>query len=92
MQEDLASPIRAFLRDRCDIGDDKKVDKAKLYHAWVSYCRDNGHDRVSVASVFSRDLYGVKRGIKSVRDEKDGKHYYSGIDLISEFKAEPKPL
>ena len=91
MQEDLASPIRAFLRDRCDIGDDKNVDKAELYHAWVSYCRDNGHDRVSVASVFSRDLYSVKRGIKSVR-RKRRKHYYAGIDLISEFKAEPKPL
>jgi putative DNA primase/helicase len=90
LQEDLASPIKAFLRDRCVVGKDKTVEKAELYAAWVSYCHNNGHDRVTVANVFMRDLYGVQRSIKSVRDT--GK--VTGVELIStaqtQFEGDPE--
>ena len=42
--EDLASPIGAFLRERCDIGAAYSV-VSKLFGAWKTWCEAQGRDR-----------------------------------------------
>ena len=40
--EDLASPVGAFLRDRCRVGADLKVETDTLYKAYRQWCLDTG--------------------------------------------------
>lgn len=38
--EDLSSPISAFVRDRCLVGGDRRVEVAALWTAWKTWCED----------------------------------------------------
>jgi putative DNA primase/helicase len=40
--EDLASPVGAFVRDRCRVGPDLIVDKDDLWTAWKDWCSEEG--------------------------------------------------
>jgi putative DNA primase/helicase len=40
---DLASPVAAFVRERCETGFDKQVAVDALYDAFKTWCDDNGH-------------------------------------------------
>jgi len=52
---DLASPVSAFVRDRCDRGPDLSVTVDDLYAAWKSWAIDNGH-QPGAKSTFGRNL------------------------------------
>jgi putative DNA primase/helicase len=52
---DLASPVAAFVRDRCAIGPDQEVGVDALYAAYRSWAEDNGHIK-SAKHTFGRDL------------------------------------
>jgi putative DNA primase/helicase len=54
--EDLASPIGAFVRDRCLLDPQFSVRCGDLFDAWVAWCRDNGRDHPGTTQVFGRDL------------------------------------
>ena len=54
--EDLGSPIGAFLRERCDVAKGHRVSKERLFHAWNTWCDENGHDRPGTAQAFGRNL------------------------------------
>jgi putative DNA primase/helicase len=41
--QDLASPVAAFVRDRCERGPKLEVPVNELYTAWRSWTDDNGH-------------------------------------------------
>jgi putative DNA primase/helicase len=51
---DLASPISAFLRDRCVIEPQACVPAAALYEAWRSWCQEHGRDVVGDEAAFGR--------------------------------------
>ena len=40
---DLASPVRAFVRDCCVIGPDQAIPVDELWKAWREWAEDNGH-------------------------------------------------
>ncbi len=52
---DLASPVGAFVRERCEVGADKTVEIDKLYEAYKTWCEENEHPKPS-KQVFGRDL------------------------------------
>jgi putative DNA primase/helicase len=84
--QDLASPVSAFLRDRCtvDPGDEVPVDD--LYRAWGAWCEENGH-RKSNKQTFGRDLRAAVPHVRRARprvdradgDERDPR--YQGVAL-----------
>jgi putative DNA primase/helicase len=80
---DLASPVRAFVRERCILGADKTVAVDTLYTAFKNWTEANGHRNKS-KQLFGRDLRAVvsRLGIEQPRDEA-GLHYrrYVGIAL-----------
>jgi putative DNA primase/helicase len=81
---DLASPIGAFVRDRCQLGPDFRIAVDSLYGAFKGWCEDNGHSRRSKAT-FGRDLHAAYPRILKVRPREAGERHqeYWGIALRS---------
>jgi putative DNA primase/helicase len=43
LMRDLASPVAAFVRERCELGTDKEVSPELLYSTYKGWSDDNGH-------------------------------------------------
>jgi len=55
--EDLASPVAAFVRDRCTVGPNEPgVQKAMLYASYKAWCTVQGMAAPKANNVFARDL------------------------------------
>jgi putative DNA primase/helicase len=82
--EDLASPIGAFLRDRCVLGRGKSIEVEALYKIYVQWCLDNGHKARSVQT-FGTELRAARPEIKSERPRVGGERVrrYIGVDRAS---------
>jgi putative DNA primase/helicase len=92
---DLSSPIRAFIRDRCQTGSHCEVQRDLLYLDWQHWCSQNGRP-VTNAHVFGRDLHAAVPKLRCIQHwtetettDKEGNpikghvrvRYYQGITL-----------
>jgi putative DNA primase/helicase len=77
--EDLASPVRAFVRDWCETKKDARFGTLELYDAYSKWCETEGHKAKSNAW-FGRDLRAVVPQIK-VRGHSGVGRFYEGIGL-----------
>jgi putative DNA primase/helicase len=80
---DLASPVGAFVRERCEVGPTKEIGVDSLYAAYKTWAEDAGHTKLS-RNLFGRDLRAAVPAIHKQRqrdDEGDRTHVYVGIDL-----------
>jgi putative DNA primase/helicase len=84
--QDLASPVRAFIRDCCVTGADPEVSVDDLWKAWRGWAEDNGHGRGGTKQVFGRDLRAALPAVR-VRRPRSGEHdrerVYVGLGLAS---------
>jgi putative DNA primase/helicase len=64
--EDLASPVGAFVRDRCTLGPQHSIETQKLYQTYQQWCLDTGTKAANFAT-FGRDLRAVCPEIKVSR-------------------------
>jgi putative DNA primase/helicase len=92
--EDLASPIRAFLRDRCVVGAGHSVECDKLYEVWAAWCQQRHRGHPGTSASFGRGLHaalpGVTRG--QHREGQQGRPgYYKGVGLLTPPKPKPAP-
>lgn len=53
--EELSSPVRAFVRERCKIGPEFRETVGELFKSWKNWCEERGLDS-GAENVFSRDL------------------------------------
>ncbi|MGD1237284.1 DNA primase family protein [Mycobacterium seoulense] len=79
---DLASPVSAFVRDRCIRKPSEGVLRDTLYEAWKAWAEENGH-KPGAKATFGRDLRAV---VPELRDSQprtgDGRiRQYEGIGL-----------
>jgi putative DNA primase/helicase len=81
---DLASPVAAFVRERCEIGTDKEVEVDRLYDNYKDWCQESEHPKHS-KSVFGRDLRAAAPTLRKIRprDRTDRRQTYIGICLRS---------
>jgi putative DNA primase/helicase len=81
--EDLASPINAFLRDRCRIGSEETVAKSDLYAEYQDWCKDIGHKHVLDTASFGRDLHAAVPTLRTTHPRIDGEQirHYVGVGL-----------
>ncbi|WP_204801897.1 DNA primase family protein [Mycobacterium riyadhense] len=79
---DLASPVSAFVREKCVRGPAKQVERDTLYAAWKLWAEDNGHMPGSKSN-FARDLRAVVPELKDIRPRVNGVpvRYYAYIAL-----------
>jgi putative DNA primase/helicase len=90
--EDLASPVSAFLRDRCTIDAQATIDKDDLWGAWKEWSEDAGV-RKGTKDVLIRDLRAAYPQIQSSRPTIDGKRVYvlTGLRLGAEPTIDATP-
>lgn len=79
---DLASPVAAFVRERCKVGPNESVNTTVLYDAFKAWCTSNEHKK-SAKHVFGRNL---RAAVPSIRLEQPGSRgardrIYAGIAL-----------
>jgi putative DNA primase/helicase len=79
--EDLGSPIGAFLRDRCTIDAQGKIQPDELYALWVDWCRDQNITYVGTVQAFGRDLRSVVSNLKVTKPRVGGVpvRHYEGV-------------
>lgn len=70
--EDLASPVGAFIRERCVVEPGMETECATLYAAWKAWCDEQGRDRPGTVASFGRDLRAAVPGIRISRPRVDG--------------------
>jgi putative DNA primase/helicase len=82
--EDLASPISAFIRDRCITGAHLGVEVSQLFAAWLDWCQEQNREHAGTLQTFGRDLHAALPALRVVRPRsEDGgrERYYEGIAL-----------
>jgi putative DNA primase/helicase len=86
---DLASPVAAFVRERCRIDAATEVLVDELYAAYCSWAADNGHTKPTKQN-FGRFLRAAVPSVR-IQRPREGEtrpRVYSGIDLVREPDAE----
>jgi putative DNA primase/helicase len=80
--QDLASPVAAFVRDRCVRGSEHEVAVDAVYAAWREWADDNGHVKAS-KQVFGRDLRAAIPGLRVTQHGPQGARVriYAGVAL-----------
>jgi putative DNA primase/helicase len=78
--DDLASPVSAFVRDRCEVCSGHRVSTDELYAAWKTWCESEGK-HPTAKNVFSRDLTAAFQRIRRIRNSHTGDSSYEGISL-----------
>jgi putative DNA primase/helicase len=81
--EDLASPVGAFIRDRCVVGVGHRAWVDDLYNAWKAWCEQDGRNAVSTKQAFGRDLTAAAPGVARRRGT-GMVAFYEGIGLQRE--------
>jgi putative DNA primase/helicase len=84
--EDLSSPIKAFVKERCEISFDKRVECRALYREygrWTFEQHQSIASRVPPINLFSRDLRAAVPGLKVSQPRINGKQtrVYEGLGL-----------
>jgi putative DNA primase/helicase len=87
---DLASPVSAFVRERCARDPDATIAVDDLYAAWKDWAEINGH-RAGAKSTFGRDLRAVAPEVKVMNPRVDGKQVrtYIYIGLLRSSPSSP---
>jgi putative DNA primase/helicase len=80
---DMASPVSAFVRERCVRDLDATVGRDELYAAWCRWAEANGHQRTA-KSTFGRDLRSVVPELGSAQPRIGGRQVwtYTHIGLL----------
>lgn len=81
---DLASPVSAFVRERCQTGAGMSAAVDELYAAWKRWAEDNGH-AAGAKSTFGRNLRSVVPSLKLSQPMIGGTRVrtYSGIRVCN---------
>jgi putative DNA primase/helicase len=80
MLADLTSPVAAFVRERCEVGERLSATVADLYAAWKAWCEADGRDQATTRQSFGRELAAVCPGVRIRRNHLTGR-FYEGIGL-----------
>jgi putative DNA primase/helicase len=80
--EELSSPIRAFVKERCVVGPGYRVECDLLYMEWRRWNILQGRPFVGPINLFSRDLRAVVPGLEITQPRSYGKRrVFVGIAL-----------
>jgi len=84
---DMASPITAFIDDRCLLGPEYSVAIDELFSAWKAWCEAHGRDHPGTMQTFGRDLRAARPEITVAQRRtslSSRARFYEGIGLQPE--------
>jgi putative DNA primase/helicase len=89
---ELASPISAFLRERCVFEPQSCVPAATLYESWRAWCQEHGRDAVGDEAAFGKDLHAAIPGLTKTRLRRDSIRivHYARIRLRTPLDPDPE--
>jgi putative DNA primase/helicase len=81
--EELSSPIRAFIQDRCAVGLNEEVPCDEMFAAWQLWCKARG-EYEGTSALLGRNLRAAEPSIdtRQGRDGKDRFRKFIGISLL----------
>jgi putative DNA primase/helicase len=84
LMRDLASPVAAFVRERCKVGPNCEIEVDALYGAYKVWAENNGHAKTA-KETFGRNLRAAIPSVRRTRprDGDERRHVYVGISLSS---------
>jgi len=86
--QDMASPITAFIEDRCFLGPEYSVSVDDLFAGWKAWCEQHGRDHPGTQQTFGRDLRAARPEI-TVSQRRlslaSRERFYVGIGLQPEI-------
>ena len=82
--EDLASPVGAFVRDRCAKGVQERAAVDELWGAWKAWCEEQSH-HPGTKQTFGRDLRAAVPGLRveQPREGHERRRDYLGVGLLA---------
>ncbi len=82
--EAIASPIGAFIRDRCTVGEGRSVLVDDLYSEYSRWCEEQGRDAPD-KGVFGRDMFAAVPGLARTQPRVGNKRppTYQGVCIAS---------
>ena len=85
--ENLASPVGAFIRERCSVRAECEIVKHDLFSAYCDWCKEQGKVGVTDAAGFGRDLRAVLPDVADKQRRIDGERVwmYTGITTRMAF-------
>lgn len=76
----MASPVSAFVQEKCTIEVGAKTIVDELFAAWVAWCREAGQQHTDVSATFAKKLYAAYPEITVTQPrEFDRKRTFVGI-------------
>lgn len=90
--EALASPIKAFIAERCIVEAGAWVECGLLFDAWCQWCHEQHRGHEGTVQIFGRNLGAAVPGVRVVRPRSQGKQrrVYEGIRLRDFSDTEPE--
>ncbi|MBX3412741.1 MAG: hypothetical protein KF708_08640 [Pirellulales bacterium] len=81
--DDLASPIRAFIKERCEVHGEGRVTARDLFAAWCAWCAANGRQNCENVQTFGRKLKAALPRLSTICPRASGRRprTYVGIHL-----------
>lgn len=88
--DELASPVIAFVRERCTIAPGHRIDSQDLYAGWVDWCGKQGREHPGNAATFGRDLFAAFPSLEKTRPRIGGIRtwVYEGVSLGVGYEGE----
>jgi P4 family phage/plasmid primase-like protien len=82
--DNLSSPVRTFVKERCDLGPFKQIEVSKLYQEYVEWCHEIGVIHPGAPNTFGRNLRAVVPHLSIIqpRVEEGRVRMYDGIQLL----------
>ena len=92
--ETLGSPVKAFVRDCCEVGPGLSVLVDNLYRKYREWCEEEGRKDAGTKEWFSRNLHSSIPGLRTARpraEDQQRLRTYEGISLIEPPAVEIVP-
>jgi putative DNA primase/helicase len=89
--EDLSSPVGAFVRECCLVGEEHEIFVRDLYDRWKRWCEEKGRKDPGLEHMFGRDLRAAvpQLGVRQPRVGESRVRKYVGLRLRPEEEAVP---
>ena len=84
---DLSSPVAAFVRECCRVGEEHRIARGELYKIYASWCEGKGRRHVEDQAGFGRNLRAALPGLKTSHPRiEDGRvRCYQGLTADQSF-------
>jgi putative DNA primase/helicase len=82
------SPVRAFVEERCVLGEHSTCDRDDLFEAWKKWCITQGRDHSGTKVSFGRQLSAAFPSIKRAQPREGGTrlNLYRGIRALHDWE------